>query len=57
MNRGPAPPGKRPHFDRLRSVREGKVVMVDELKVSRPGPRSVDAVEELARAIYPELFP
>ncbi|MCU0588868.1 MAG: helical backbone metal receptor [Syntrophobacteraceae bacterium] len=57
MNRSPAPPGGRPHFNRLRSVREGKVVMVDELKVSRPGPRSVDAVEELARAIYPERFP
>jgi iron complex transport system substrate-binding protein len=56
MNRNPLEPGKRPHFDRLRSVREGRVVFVDELMFSRPGPRSVDAVEELARAIYPELF-
>ncbi len=56
MNRNPLEPGKRPHFERLRSVREGRVVFVDELMFSRPGPRSVDAVEELARAIYPELF-
>lgn len=56
MNRSPAPPEKRPHFQRLRCVREGRVIFVDELMVSRPGPRSVDAVEELARAIYPELF-
>jgi iron complex transport system substrate-binding protein len=56
MNRNPAEPAKRPHFDQLRSVREGKVIYVDELMVSRPGPRSVDAVEELARAIYPERF-
>ena len=56
MNRNPIPPEKRHHFERLRCVREGRVVFVDELMVSRPGPRSVDAVEELARAIYPELF-
>jgi iron complex transport system substrate-binding protein len=56
MNRNPVEPGKRPHFERLRSVREGRVVFVDELMFSRPGPRSVDAVEELARAVYPELF-
>ncbi len=56
MNRNPLEPGKRSHFDRLRSVRGGRVVFVDELMFSRPGPRSVDAVEELARAIYPELF-
>jgi iron complex transport system substrate-binding protein len=56
MNRSPIPPEKRPHFGRLRSVREGRVIFVDELMMSRPGPRSVDAVEELARAIYPEIF-
>jgi iron complex transport system substrate-binding protein len=56
MNRSPVDPGKRPHFGQLRAVREGKILFVDELMVSRPGPRSVDAVEELARGIYPERF-
>jgi len=57
MNKNPVSPEKRPHFARLRCVKEGRVVFVDELMVSRPGPRAVDAVEELARAVYPELFP
>lgn len=56
MNRNPSPPPERPHFQRLRCVREGRVIFVDELMFSRPGPRSVDAVEELARAVYPEFF-
>jgi iron complex transport system substrate-binding protein len=56
MNRNPQDPAQRMHFDRLRAVREGKVFTVDELVYSRPGPRSVQAVEELAKAIYPESF-
>lgn len=56
MNRNPQDPAQRMHFDRLRAVREGKVLAVDELVYSRPGPRSVQAVEELARAVYPESF-
>lgn len=54
MNRNPADPRKRAHFDRLRSVREGKIIFVDEMLYSRPGPRCVDAVEQLAAALYPE---
>lgn len=53
MNRNPADPVKRTHFDRLRAVREGRVVYVDEYIFSRPGPRCVDAVEQLAGALYP----
>lgn len=56
MNKNPVEPARRTHFDRLRAVREGKVLTVDELIFSRPGPRSVLAVEELAAAIYPERF-
>jgi len=56
MNRGPAPPGQRAHFDRLKCVREGRVLVVDEYIFSRPGPRCVDAVERLAAALYPEKF-
>ncbi len=56
MNRNPAHPAKRPHFDQLRAVRDGKVIFVDELLYSRPGPRVVDAAEQLAKALYPERF-
>jgi iron complex transport system substrate-binding protein len=56
MNRNPPEPSQRAHFGRLRAVREGKVFAVDELVYSRPGPRSVQAVEELARTLYPDCF-
>jgi iron complex transport system substrate-binding protein len=55
MSRNPLPPKNRPHFDQLRSVRKGKVIYVDEYLFSRPGPRCVEAVEQLARELYPEL--
>lgn len=53
MNRNPLDPAKRAHFRQLRSIREGRVVFVDELLFSRPGPRCVDAVEQLASELYP----
>jgi iron complex transport system substrate-binding protein len=56
MNRTPPDPRKRTHFDRLRSVKEGRVIFVDELIFFRPSPRCVDAVEKLARELYPEQF-
>lgn len=56
MNRNPTDPGKRPHFDQLRAVREGRILFVDEFLYSRPGPRCVDAVEQLAAKLYPECF-
>jgi iron complex transport system substrate-binding protein len=56
MSHNPLPPNKRPHFDQLRCVRQGKVVYVDEYLFSRPGPRCVEAVEQLARALYPDSF-
>lgn len=56
MNRNPSAPAQRPHFHRLRAVQNGRVISVDELLYSRPGPRCVDAVEQLASALYPHLF-
>lgn len=56
MNKTPIPPEKRAHFDRLKCVRQGKVLLVDEFLFSRPGPRCVDAVEQLAAALHPALF-
>jgi len=56
MNRNPAELAARAHFDRLRCVKEGKIVPVDEFIFSRPGPRCVEAVEQLAAALYPTRF-
>lgn len=54
MNPSPIPPAERPHFVALKAVREGRVFVVDERTFSRPGPRAVDAVEELAKILYPD---
>jgi iron complex transport system substrate-binding protein len=56
MNRDPQPPAERENFGSLKCVRQGKVVFVDEQVFSRPGPRSVDAVETLSRFLHPEAF-
>ncbi|MBI2956416.1 MAG: ABC transporter substrate-binding protein [Acidobacteria bacterium] len=45
----------RPPWQTLRAVREKRVVWLDEAAL-RPGPRIVDVVEELARALHPETF-
>lgn len=56
MNKNPMEPAKRAHYDRLRAVKEKKILTVDEFAYSRPGPRCVDAVEQLALKLYPDLF-
>lgn len=48
MNKNPSQPAQRPHFQVLRAVRDNKILMVDEQLFSRPGPRSIIAVEQLA---------
>jgi iron complex transport system substrate-binding protein len=57
MNPAPGSPAARPHFRTLSAVRQGRVFVVDERAYSRPGPRNVDAVEELAGLLHPDLFP
>ncbi|HEX59502.1 MAG TPA: ABC transporter substrate-binding protein [Methanomicrobia archaeon] len=47
------------HDERLRTVdavRNGRVYPIDADIIARAGPRIVDALEELARDIHPELF-
>jgi iron complex transport system substrate-binding protein len=42
----------------MTAVRDGHIVVVlEDLVITRPGPRIVDGLEALARAIHPELFP
>ncbi len=47
----------RPGWDTIDAVVNGRVYTIDPSLASRPGPRLVDALEQLARLIYPELFP
>ncbi|HZU76871.1 MAG TPA: ABC transporter substrate-binding protein [Dehalococcoidia bacterium] len=46
----------RPGWDAISAVKNGKVYTVDPDVVSRPGPRIVDAVETLAKLLYPDRF-
>jgi iron complex transport system substrate-binding protein len=55
MNRNPGSPESRPNFKVLKAVQQGRVFFVDEYIFSRPGPRSVEAVEKLAAYLHPEL--
>ena len=43
-------------FDSVTAVKNDAVVQVDENLVSRTGPRLAEALEEIAKAIYPEVF-
>ncbi|NLG37003.1 MAG: ABC transporter substrate-binding protein [Clostridiales bacterium] len=43
-------------YKELDAVKEGRVYLVDADKASRPGPRIIEGLEEIARAIHPECF-
>ena len=48
----------RPGWSEMTAVKDGQIVVVlDDLVITRPGPRIVDGLEALAKAIHPELFP
>ncbi len=47
----------RPGWSDISAVQNDKVFAVDGDLISRPGPRIVDGLEELAHLIHPELFP
>lgn len=44
----------RPGWSAIAAVRDNRIVGIDPDIISRPGPRIVDALEQLARALYPE---
>lgn len=56
MNQNPSLPSERDHFRLLDAVKKKRILMVDEQIYSRPGPRSVEAVESLAAFLHPERF-
>lgn len=56
MNRSPEDIYTRPYFQELRVVKERRVLVVEESLFSRSGPRSAEAVEQLARFLHPEAW-
>lgn len=56
MNPSAVKPENRAHLKTLPAVINHRVYEVDEQLYSRPGPRNVDAVEELAKILHPEFF-
>ena len=43
-----------PRFSGLKAVKEGRVILIDDVIVTRPGPRIAEGLEVLAAAIHPE---
>jgi iron complex transport system substrate-binding protein len=52
----PAELREHPIWREMTAVKEGRIYLVDGDLVNRSGPRIVDGLEEIARAIHPELF-
>lgn len=46
----------RPGWEAITAVKNGAIYPIDDILVSRPGPRIVEGLEELARIIHPEIF-
>ena len=45
----------RPGWNVMTAVREGRIRPIDDVIVTRPGPRLVDGLRALARAIHPDM--
>ena len=53
----PATVATRPGWSGMTAVTDGRIVVVlDDPVITRPGPRILDGLEAMARAIHPELF-
>lgn len=47
---------KRPGWEKIKAVEDGRVYLVDQNLIARPGPRIVDGLEQVARAVHPEHY-
>ncbi len=47
---------ERPGWSVIAAVKNGAIYPIDDILISRPGPRIIDGLEDLARIIHPELF-
>ncbi|WP_045515682.1 ABC transporter substrate-binding protein [Neobacillus niacini] len=43
-------------WENVNAIKNKQVIDVDSDRVTRPGPRIVEGVEDLAKAVYPEVF-
>jgi iron complex transport system substrate-binding protein len=50
-------PRTRPEWRQLRAITERRLHWIDGDKAARCGPRFVDAVEQMAHVMYPDIFP
>ncbi|QIA27217.1 cobalamin-binding protein [Thermaerobacter sp. PB12/4term] len=48
--------GSRPGWEGITAVKEGRIYLIDDNLISRPGPRLVEGLEQLARWFYPDRF-
>jgi iron complex transport system substrate-binding protein len=46
----------RPGWAGIKAVKDGRVLLVDQNIVVRPGPRILDGLEQFAKAFHPDLF-
>lgn len=46
----------RPGYDKLTAVRDKHVYLLDDNLVSRPGPRVVEGIRQIAEALHPDAF-
>jgi cobalamin transport system substrate-binding protein len=56
MNPNPEKVNERPNYGILRAVQSGRVLVVSEELYSRPSPRAVQAVAQLAKFLHPDRF-
>lgn len=47
---------ERPGYEDIQAIKEDNIHIIDGDMVARPGPRIVDALEEIAKAIHPDLL-
>jgi iron complex transport system substrate-binding protein len=48
---------ERPGWEDIGAVKDGNIIeIIDDDIVSRPGPRLVEGIEFLAKALHPDLF-
>jgi iron complex transport system substrate-binding protein len=47
---------QRPGWTEIEAVVNGRIHVVDDNIISRAGPRLVDALEDIAQALYPEIY-
>jgi len=52
----PSDLAERPGYDQLSAVQNGRVAVLEDNLVSRPGPRIIQGVRQIAEALHPEAF-